>query len=671
MPPKLLATLEKGLRKLKSNLEAKKTRLLDKLKKKETISDADAEWLDGEGNTVDEDRVFDLLKRAHTPERVLGEMSDGDKAVVEKLQKLAEGETKKAGEKRKRGNFNKAEEKPKTKSAQDPYEAIDGPPLKPDGPLQNPTLEDRIFVLDWLRSNKKSQSATFEHFRRVPHFRNLRFSQPSISTWVKKEKELREEYESASAHGRAAKRARQTELPEVTEMMELWVTGACNEGVHLTGDVLRTKWRQFEELAGVPEDERLKCSNGWLDAIKKRLGLKNWKRHGESGSVDPEAVERDRARIKKLISDALKEGYSLKDILNMDETGLFYAMVPDSGLSNAQHSGVKGKKVRLTYAFTVSADGSVKLRPLVIGKAKRPRAFRKKTGAQLGFLYRNNAKAWMTSEIYQQWLLDWDAELEKEGRKVILLQDNFSGHIPPSNLRNIRVVNFEPNLTSKLQPLDQGIIRCFKAHYRAAYIRRAIDRYDEGITAAKIYEIDQLEAMRLADTAWDEVDATTIKNCWKKAGILPEVQAISSEVEGVTRAERGLTDALDQLQSTGVLQPSNRMEIDLLLSPPDENPNVDHADVQEIFETVMEAKAAREALDINGGDDAEEEPLSDVPSPAEVQKAISTITSHLLASDEPYARKLEGLLSQMRRDLRLEQTRALRSTKVTDFFHRR
>ena len=73
----------------------------------------------------------------------------------------------------------------------------------------------------------------------------------------------------------------------------------------------------------------------------------------------------------------------------MDETGLFYgytpmlcfsipqltsecSMVPDRGLSDQKQSGVKGKKVRLTYAFTSNADGSEKLRPFVIGKAARP-----------------------------------------------------------------------------------------------------------------------------------------------------------------------------------------------------------------------------------------------------------------------------------------------------------
>lgn len=50
--------------------------------------------------------------------------------------------------------------------------------------------------------------------------------------------------------------------------------------------------------------------------------------------------------------------------------------------------------------------------------------------------------------------------------------------------------------------MDQGIIRCFKAHYCAEYIQCAIGHYDAGITPSKIYDIDQLEAMQLADIAW-------------------------------------------------------------------------------------------------------------------------------------------------------------------------
>ena len=51
----------------------------------------------------------------------------------------------------------------------------------------------------------------------------------------------------------------------------------------------------------------------------------------------------------------------------------------------------------------------------------------------------------------------------------------------------------------------------------------AIDHYDTGVTPSAIYEINQLQAMQLADEAWKEVDATMIRQCWKKSGILPDI----------------------------------------------------------------------------------------------------------------------------------------------------
>ena len=91
-------------------------------------------------------------------------------------------------------------------------------------------------------------------------------------------------------------------------------------------------------------------------------------------------------------------------------------MPPDRGLSDKQRPSVKGNKVRLTYLFVANADGSTKLAPLVIGKAYKPRAFKKKTGEELGFYYRNNAKAWMTASLYEEWLLDWNRKLTRENR---------------------------------------------------------------------------------------------------------------------------------------------------------------------------------------------------------------------------------------------------------------
>jgi hypothetical protein len=340
----------------------------------------------------------------------------------------------------------------------------------------------------------------------------------------------------------------------------------------------------------------------------------------------------------------------------------------------------------LTYAFTSNADGSEKLPPLIIGKAKKPRAFENKSGGQLGFYYRNNAKAWMTANIYREWIQQWDFELGAKNRRILLLQDNFSGHIIPDSLQNIRVENFKPNLTAHIQPMDQGIIRCFKAHYRSKYIHRAINRYDAGVTASELYNINQLQAMRLADVAWHEVDATTIRHCWQKAGILPITDSsvpaqptvpISSllrtpsrDQDPVSSTENELRCALDELEATGVLQPKNRMDIEALLNPSYESRTMDEKTDEEICQAVLAARNAQEEGSINGGDDDIEDdaPLEPHPTCCEVLQAVSIIGRYVEHLDDPLARKLEVALALFGRQMRLERSQSLRPTCITDYY---
>ena len=76
----------------------------------------------------------------------------------------------------------------------------------------------------------------------------------------------------------------------------------------------------------------------------------------------------------------------------------------------------------------------------------------------------------MTAVLYQEWITTWDNEQCRKGQQIILFQDNFSAHIPPDNLTNIRVKDFAANLTAHVQPLDAGIIHNFKAHYCKMFI---------------------------------------------------------------------------------------------------------------------------------------------------------------------------------------------------------
>ena len=563
---------------------------------------------------------------------------------------------------------------------------------------ENATLAQRIEILDWHNANGKNQSKTTWHF--APLYPNLQIKQPLISSWVKDEVKWRDQWNNVHQQGdKSSKRARQTEHPEVSEMMALWVTKALADKILLTGEVLRQKWETFAGMAGVPEEDRLKLSNGWLSRFKERFGLKQFKRHGEAGSVEETTIEDERKRIREVIKEFMALGHTLRDVFNMDETGLFYGyvpfliesltknldlskhrMAPDRGLTNSKQSGVKGNKIRITYALTLNADGSEKLPPFVIGKAACPRAFQQKTGEQLGFYYRNNAKAWMTGHLYQEWIRKWDVELQQQNRKILLLQDNFSAHIIPDDLQNIRVENFEPNLTAHVQPNDQGVIRCFKAHYCARFIERSINQYDEGITPGNIYDINQLQAMRLADLAWHDVNLTTIRNCWRKSGILPDMDDSSSQssqptsllnYDPVLLAEAAVDHSLNGLVATGALQKKNRMVIESLLNPVGESHNLTETSDREICNAVMEAIDARETMEINGGDDVDEDfPAEPQPSRQDILKATSTLTRFVEKMDDPIARKLEGLLCSLNMQLRLEETRNLKNTHITSYFNR-
>lgn len=100
----------------------------------------------------------------------------------------------------------------------------------------------------------------------------------------------------------------------------------------------------------------------------------------------------------------------------------------------------------------------------------------------------------------------------------MLLLDNLSGHGRPSTIPVLSLVRIEflpPNTTSKLQPIDAGIICCLKRRYHTMQYNRALDDVDE-INDNK-YKIDQLTAMKYLKKLLEEMPRSIIANCWKKS----------------------------------------------------------------------------------------------------------------------------------------------------------
>ena len=116
---------------------------------------------------------------------------------------------------------------------------------------------------------------------------------------------------------------------------------------------------------------------------------------------------------------------------------------------------------------------------------------------------------------FTRWIKYYDRVFRDQKRHVHLWLDNFSGHSTSYMLTNICMEMFKPNMTSFIQPLDAGIIHCFKAHYRRIFCLHAIDLDEAG--EENIYKINLLEVMLTVKEAWACVSQETIKNCWAHA----------------------------------------------------------------------------------------------------------------------------------------------------------
>jgi hypothetical protein len=185
-------------------------------------------------------------------------------------------------------------------------------------------------------------------------------------------------------------------LPEVDAALSQWVIQKLHSNLRLSGDVIREKARDSCRFFDIPPDI-LKFSDGWFRSFKARLGLKEYLFHDEAASAPVLTLDNGRLRLVRIISM-----YAPRDVYHVDETGLFYKMVPNRTLALAGGAGMKCEKKRLTYVLCANMDGSDKRTPLVVGNAERPRCFEKRYASELGFYYENNKKAWMVYGIWQR-----------------------------------------------------------------------------------------------------------------------------------------------------------------------------------------------------------------------------------------------------------------------------
>jgi len=119
--------------------------------------------------------------------------------------------------------------------------------------------------------------------------------------------------------------------------------------------------------------------------------------HGEGAKVNKNNLEL-LATLEELYGIITQ--YDLENVYNMDETGLFFRLLPRYSLlmPNEDISTTRGKKKakdRVSFIVCANASGTHKIPCALIGKPKEPACIKDR---QWPILYFNQAKAWMDVE---------------------------------------------------------------------------------------------------------------------------------------------------------------------------------------------------------------------------------------------------------------------------------
>ncbi|XP_035224019.1 tigger transposable element-derived protein 4-like [Stegodyphus dumicola] len=177
-------------------------------------------------------------------------------------------------------------------------------------PRRDLMLTEKIGFLDKIKQQSRNTSQ-----RRLVEITGL--AKTTISRLIKQKDELREEWVQCEERGETSKNGSVGEGkdPDVDEALNEWFAIVTERSVRVSGPMLKRK----AKLAKTLDHDDFKATDGWLSRWKSRHDIKFKKAHGEKESADSANAE----EWKSTKLPELLENFSVDDIYNADETGLY------------------------------------------------------------------------------------------------------------------------------------------------------------------------------------------------------------------------------------------------------------------------------------------------------------------------------------------------------------
>ncbi|XP_060860796.1 tigger transposable element-derived protein 4-like [Metopolophium dirhodum] len=361
------------------------------------------------------------------------------------------------------------------------------------------TISDKLNIL------KKYDEGLAEKKKQKDIANELGIPPSTLRTLLKNRHEIEQ---SSLLGGSKRQKLKHGKYEELENILLEWFQQARSLNYPINGGIITEKAMEIAARLNLTE---FSGSTGWLDRFRSRHSIVYRQISGEAESVNNDDI----ASWKNNVLPSLLRDYAPDDVYNADEFGLFFKLMPDKSFvfKNETCHGGKLSKERLTVLVCTNSTGTHKLKLVVIGKSRSPRCF--KNVRTFPCEYLAQSRAWMTGILFINWIQQLDAFFGKQKRKIILFVDNCPAHPKDIPTTNIKLVFFPPNTTSKLQPLDQGIIKVIKQKYRKKLVQRYLR--DMESTNQISTKVNVLDSIHYVSAAWDEIKPDVIINCFRKA----------------------------------------------------------------------------------------------------------------------------------------------------------
>lgn len=430
--------------------------------------------------------------------------------------------------------------------------------------------------------------------------------------------------------------------PMLRRILTEWITQTVWENIPITTPIIQlTALAIWKMLPMSEKDGNGMFNQKWCNHFVRKLNINI---RGDDADIrdNPSHYPLNKAwkldekyDLKIYLRDLIgKENYRAKDIFIIDEFQLFYSLPLDqifdvSSIDKGLKQSSCSTENSLSIMLGTNIDGSEKLTPLIVGKYDKfdvresshpslsnltfentsTHTLMNKITETYNIFYKSNINKWITSSMFQNYLLTLDHKLSNStgNRKILVILDDSSSHrIINVKFKNIRICYLKNNTdhdipTNSLRngvnfdylPTNFGIVEEFKILYRlqqylAMIIKERGNSLPENwresipkknpfdidifnlealapdqnidILSESDYDIPLIKAIEWIKNAWDSVSKERIFDSWKKSYLFNFNKAWpSSDVQVCNQESSNLRSMLHSLSDFDALKSYSKL----------------------------------------------------------------------------------------------------------------